>query len=226
MDNAINFGYTFEIIKGYQFKQGDLFSKFVNTLYELRLKYPKGDPMNLIAKLLMNSLYGKFGMGTELTKMDIFSVKTIEDTANVIKIVESYGESIHDWTIFDDYAIIVRNAKLEYLTQKDGTLYHESDINVAIASTITAAARSYMSIIKNKHFRLYYSDTDNGVIDAELLEELVGSALGQFKLEHTVEKAIFLAPKIYALITDKGEEIIKVKGKTPLAASTLTFKDL
>jgi hypothetical protein len=41
---------------------------------------------------------------------------------------------------------------------------------------------------------------------------LVGKALGQFKLEYVIERAIFLAPKVYALITDSGEEVIKVKG--------------
>ena len=35
-------------------------------MYELRLQYPKSDPMNLIAKLLMNSLYGRFDMKPEI----------------------------------------------------------------------------------------------------------------------------------------------------------------
>ena len=39
MDNALNFGYQFEIIKGYQFETGDLFSEYVNKMYNLRLMY-------------------------------------------------------------------------------------------------------------------------------------------------------------------------------------------
>jgi len=62
MDNAIKFGYQFEILKGYQFERGDLFYAYINKYYELRNLYDKSHPMNLIAKLLMNSLYGKFGM--------------------------------------------------------------------------------------------------------------------------------------------------------------------
>jgi hypothetical protein len=58
MDNAILNGYSFNIIKGYEFKKGDIFSGYVETMYNLRLQYPKDHPMNLIAKLLMNSLYG------------------------------------------------------------------------------------------------------------------------------------------------------------------------
>lgn len=67
MDNALRFGYTFEILRGYQFKKGYIFKEYVNKMYNLRLQYDKGHPLNLIAKLLMNSLYGKFGMKLENT---------------------------------------------------------------------------------------------------------------------------------------------------------------
>jgi hypothetical protein len=72
MDNAMKFGYQFEILNGYQFEKGYIFKDYVEKMYNLRLKYDKGDPMNLIAKLLMNSLYGKFGMRMERTLVDIF----------------------------------------------------------------------------------------------------------------------------------------------------------
>ena len=54
LDNAIKFGYEFEILSGYQFKTGDIFSEYVNKMYNLRLEFHKGHAMNLIAKLLMN----------------------------------------------------------------------------------------------------------------------------------------------------------------------------
>ena len=49
-------------------------------MYELRLHYTKGHPMNLIAKLLMNSLYGKFGMKLDTTRIDMFD--TSNETEN------------------------------------------------------------------------------------------------------------------------------------------------
>lgn len=79
MKNAIKYGYKFEIIKGYEFKasgpakQGNIFENFIMKMYNLRLKYPKTDSMNYNAKLIMNSLYGKFGMKDEMTKLDILS---------------------------------------------------------------------------------------------------------------------------------------------------------
>lgn len=79
MDRCIDLGYQFTIIKGYQFETGDIFSPFINKLYVLRNMYAKGHPMNEIAKLLMNSLYGKFGMRTDITKVEIFTKYDAED---------------------------------------------------------------------------------------------------------------------------------------------------
>ena len=64
-----------------------------------------------------------------------------------------------------------------------------------------------MSYFKNNtEFNLYYSDTDSAIIDKPLSPDLIGPELGQFKLEHTVDRAYFIAPKVYGLVTDKGEK--------------------
>jgi hypothetical protein len=71
----------------------------------------------------------------------------------------------------------------------------------------------WMSVLKNNPlFNLYYSDTDSVVIDKELPQFMVGDGLGQLKLESVVKRAVFLAPKVYALITLDNLEIVKVKG--------------
>jgi hypothetical protein len=57
-----NFGYEIEVLRGYTFDQRIIFDNFVDELYSLRLTYPKSNPMNYIAKILMNSLYGRFGL--------------------------------------------------------------------------------------------------------------------------------------------------------------------
>ena len=154
MDNAVQYGYTFEILNGYQFDKGNLFKEYVTKMYTLRTEYPKGHPMNLIAKLLMNSLYGKFGMKLNTTRVE-------------------------------------------------------------------------MSYFKNNpNFKLYYSDTDSAVVDAPLPDFMVGDGLGQLKLEHTINKAIFLAPKVYGLVDIDGNEIIKVKGIGHTLAKDLHIEHL
>jgi len=101
------------------------------------------------------------------------------------------------------------------------------EINIAIASAITAGGRVHMSIFKNNPlFNLYYSDTDSAVTDAPLPIEYIGSELGKMKLEHTITRAVFLAPKVYGFITVDGQEIIKAKGITHDVAEGLTINDL
>jgi hypothetical protein len=85
----------------------------------------------------------------------------------------------------------------------------------------------WMSLLKNNpNVNLYYSDTDSGVVDAPLHESLVGPLLGQFKLEHVIKRAVFLAPKVYGLITEEGSEIIKIKGVKNEILDNINIKDL
>ena len=83
MDNAIKYGYKFEILRGYTFNQAIVFDKYINELYTLRLIYPKSDPMNYIAKLLMNSLYGRYGMSDKFTNVTLFVVVIISLYKNI-----------------------------------------------------------------------------------------------------------------------------------------------
>jgi DNA polymerase type B, organellar and viral len=77
MYNAMKHGYKFTVIEGYEFTKGNIFKEFVETMYNLRMSFPKNHPMNLIAKLLMNSLYGKFGMKPTNTMVEIFDISDI-----------------------------------------------------------------------------------------------------------------------------------------------------
>ena len=49
-------------------------------------------------------------------------------------------------------------------------------------------------------------------MDPELNENLIGTELGQFKLEYIFEKAVFLSSKVYGGVLSDGSELIKVKG--------------
>jgi len=46
------------------------------------------------------------------------------------------------------------------------------------------------------------------------------------KLEYICNKGIFLAPKVYVFINDKGDKIIKVKGIKKDVVDTLSIDDL
>lgn len=126
MDNAKNVGYTFKIHKGYLFDKGFIFNDFIDKLYKLRLQYPKSHPMNYIAKILMNSLYGRFGMKDISTLLSIINKKEFINFALQ-----------HD--IFDVYEL-ESDMMVQYLNEEDKPL----NINVAIASAVTAYARIHM----------------------------------------------------------------------------------
>lgn len=215
MYNAMKFGYTFKILKGYLFDKAIIFKEYVETMYKLRMLYDKGTPMNDTGKLLNNSLYGKFGMKDEITKMEILENITSEDQAHINSILDVYSSKIIDMIDLEKHTLLIRKSENDLNYNKYDDFYHGSEVNVAIASAITAYARIHMSQFKNNpDFNLYYSDTDSIFTDKPLSDNLVGTSLGQLKLEYVIKKAVFLAPKVYALITEDGKEIIKVKGLT------------
>jgi hypothetical protein len=109
-------------------------------MYNLRLEYEKGHPLNLIAKLLMNSLYGKFGMRLESTKVEMFNLAD-EFESNLFKdLVELYGKTVKDFIKLDNFIVTVRDSLLHYEYNENEDMFHGVDINVSIASAITAAS--------------------------------------------------------------------------------------
>jgi len=236
VDNAIKHKYQIEIVKGHEFNTAIIFKEYVETMYELRMQYEKGHPMNYIAKLLMNSLYGKFGMKSESSTVDLYNISTEANLLQFHDMLEKLGKTIQDYTMFKDsnnldHVIVVRDNLDRFSHTDDIDNYHSVDVNVAIAAAITAGGRVWMSLLKNStKFNLYYSDTDSGIVDRPLPSFMVGSGLGKFKLEYTIQRAVFVAPKVYAFITSSGcaahIEIIKVKGIRQEALSGLHIQDL
>src|SRR5258708_7146725 len=71
-----------------------------------------------------------------------------------------------------------------------------------------------LKIFKNNgKINIYYTDTDSIYTDSEIEDFLIDNKiLGKLKLENVCTKAIFLAPKLYCLLTESGDFIHKVKG--------------
>lgn len=204
ISNAQKFGYTFNILEGYIFDTADLFSDFVSDLYSIKQNTPKSDPMYLISKLLLNSLYGKFGINPHLLTYK-FVPKFIFEDKSLGKVSDIYKDwkKIGNFYLagYEDWSTIISN--------------------VAIAQAVTAFSRIDMSIFKNNpNFKLYYSDTDSIFIDSYLPDEFVSNTeLGKYKLEAEYIKFIALGPKVYGAIDTSGNSYTKIKGfknKIPL----------
>lgn len=59
---------------------------------------------------------------------------------------------------------------------------------------------------------LFYSDTDSIYSSIPLPDNMISSNLGSMKLEYVADRAVFLAPKVYAVQLVDGTTIIKIKG--------------
>jgi DNA polymerase family B len=177
--------------------------------------------MNYIAKIIMNSLYGRFGMNDNfiiseiMSKVDYPKYEALDKDNSILDVIE----------LDDNLLVQVKNPKVELDTLLDnGSETH--NINIAIAAAITGYARIHMSQFKNNDkYNLYYTDTDSVYIDKELESRYIGSELGLMKLECICDDAVFLAPKVYSLVTDSGE-IMKIKGLSNKALTEISINDL
>jgi hypothetical protein len=198
--NAIKYGYEIQVLRGYYFTdKTTIFKEYILELYSLRLEFSKNHPMNLIAKLLMNSLYGRFGMDYSLEQT---SIQTGNQVLNLLNSNKNTNHIVDIEPLGNSNFIVTQES--ENISNKISSLNHNHNINVAIAAAVTSLARIEMSKFKNNDLiKIFYTDTDSIFVDKSPMEmksifgDIIGEKLGQLKLEYILEKCIFLAPKAY-----------------------------
>jgi len=223
LKNALKFGYKFEISRGYTFEKGYIFKDYIENLYSIRLSFPKTDPLNFTAKILLNSLYGRFGMN------DDFDILEIVGEKDLLEIESEYTVSEIKALGVNKYLVSYSNPESKFYTNMDGNK-ETHNVNISIASAVTAYARIHMSQFKNNQSfpNLYYSDTDSAHFDGPIPDFFISpSELGKLKLEGIYDRAIFLAPKVYALQNQDGL-IVKIKGlsKKAIISNNITIDTL
>lgn len=181
--------------KSVWFQEAPIFYNFITTMYKFRDKTnPNWNPgMDWIAKILMNSAYGKFAMREERSKIvvhpsSITGLKPIDYTCDI------WSENVF---ISPNYIV------------------------PQISTHVTALARAKLWEILNgviaKGGKVYYTDTDSVVCSGVSLD--TDSKLGGLKLESVVKRAEFVLPKLYLIETAESnkkktkESHIKVKAK-------------
>jgi hypothetical protein len=200
---AREIGYTVIPISGYLFeKKESPFREFVSALFESRLEAKKSgnDALSYVYKILMNSLYGRFGIHPMGTITEVCDNKRH-------KLLIRKTELISTDELSDSKYIVTYRSNTE-------TDYWDPPKNsaVQIAAAITAYARIYMYPYTSRE-DCYYTDTDSVVLSKPLPEELISSSiLGLFKLEDRIVHGYFLAPKAYYYRNEKGMDTLKYKG--------------
>lgn len=207
------------------YETAPIFKEFVEYFWEERKKAKaKGDTVqNILAKLIMNSLYGRFSMhGRRYVEWNADYLEEIYREAGrempqeykkrgfqpaVTQVCESWRP-----------AGLGHNVKLRYVNGKLemelSTGEHASSF-CAISSFVTSYARSYLRelIAIAGQDQVYYCDTDSIFCSRVGYQRLLQAGtinpdeLGKLKLEGVSEHAIFRGPKDYEF-----GEAVKRKG--------------
>jgi hypothetical protein len=200
---AVSRGHLKRVCRWACYLRRELFRDFVSHFYQARIAYREAgnDSFQYLAKILMSSLYGKFGQNGRkwetTTEYECWSTE----------------ETIHENPDGSLVQLRLRLGLTEIL-KTDGESENSCPI---IAAEITAAARmqlwEYIRCADGDGQHTYYCDTDSVIVDSTGYARLEAAghchptALGKLKLEATSETGEYWAPKHYRF----GDET-KIKG--------------
>jgi DNA polymerase type B, organellar and viral len=206
--NAEKYGYKFEVLKGYTFNKGYIFKDYVEKLYKIKESNPKGSPMNLNAKLLLNSLYGRFGMSPHsdehiVLPSSLSNQFLLDDKFDILDVID-----------FKNNKELI-TYKVKHNPNIDDNIEENKykNVSIVVASAITAYGRIHMSQFKNNPQigELLYSDTDCIAITGELNEKHIGKGIGQMEVEKQFIKVVYLAPKVYIGLMQNKKDSNKIE---------------
>lgn len=195
---ALERGHLQKVYEFAYYKSAILFDEFVEYFYEKRAAYRKegDDAFSFMCKILMNSLYGKFGQNgrkwEETTKYswDELSEGILQDGDNFIHLRQRLGKT--------------------QVLKMEGESENSAPI---IASEITAHGRMQLwkYIRQAGEENVFYCDTDSLITNRQGIDNLRNclhpTMLGALKIEGESYQSEFLAPKHYTF----GNEW-KIKG--------------
>ena len=186
---ARELGYDIEVIDGLVWESCESpFSEYVDKWFKIKdeAKRNGNGALKYIAKLHLNTLYGKFGQRREFRKV------------------------VHGLTkdmLSRECKPLFEDIELYSVTEKDTKPFTYCQI----ASFVTSYARIELyKGVEAVHARggsVYYMDTDSLVTDVNIPQ---GTSLGEWELEDEIDEGIFLLPKIYAY---KHSERLVMKAK-------------
>ncbi len=197
------------------YETAPIFKSYVEYFWSMRQKYsyPKGNPKEQLIKLLMNSLYGKFGMkGFDWKDFTHTNLEAYYDLMQV-PYPKDYRKGFDPPNVTDHIAMwkpigLDHAIKLRYLNGKLQLQFptgEHTESFCAIAAFVTSYARERLrELIRIAGQRnTLYCDTDSlfltkqGYANLERAGELSQSELGKLKLEGIASDWSFYGPKDY-----------------------------
>lgn len=188
--HALAAGRVRSVIRAGVYRMAVIFSEYVRTLWRLRRKFQRADQKlwERLVKLMLNSLYGKFGTWGQEWK----ETENIEGESDGA--YKGWSESLGR-----EFEYFIIGGKRYELSGK-----HESFNSFPlISATITSAARLtlWRWIVKAGLSHVYYCDTDSLMTDSTGAKALAVSVdpgrLGKLKIEGVTRKLEIYSPKDY-----------------------------
>ena len=236
LKQGLEYGYKAQVVCGVNFPQacepGELFGSFVDSLSEI--KASTTDPiLKQVAKLSLNSTYGKFGQKEQeyniklvskdeveniITKYHYTYLAEISEDQFIIKSGPRVNEKLR--RMYADYARLNKNESLDMkLTKIIGI-----PTAVQISAMISSYARASINPLKNIPGNLAIaSNTDSLILRKPLPQELIGTELGKWKLEQRFKNGVFVRPKLYCY--HDFDTNILIKKASGVDAGKLTYND-
>jgi len=187
---AIQSGDLVSVSEAAVYDKAPVFTRFVDELYSLRLAAGKKDNAveSYLLKILMNSLYGKFGQ-----KGGVWT-----------KVGDTEDWSVKTWIDYDlEEGTQVRMRQLAGIVQQRQTDGESWSSHPAIAAHVTAYARAYLWSIIDRAGRenVVYCDTDSVWVNRKgylrLRARVHKSDIGALKLEHVYPWIVVHGAKDY-----------------------------
>ena len=175
------------------------FAEFVDTYAAEKAlaKKTKDKTSEIFAKLILNSAYGKFGQNPDKFKEWRFEQRNERGgCSNISELMQSgwqLEQGAKEWTVWSKPAVA-----FQYF-------------DVAIAASVTSAARSVLLRAVAKSTRPIYCDTDSIICEKLAGVEIHASRLGAWKLEAIGDRVAIAGKKLYALFRDAWTDKAAVK---------------
>jgi DNA polymerase type B, organellar and viral len=213
-----------------------VFSKYIDNFSEIKIQAEKdnNNARRTVAKLMLNSLYGRFGLRYEPYTIDFVSAKEAANIAIEHEILENIIIDKDNDIEFIKYT----TAPSQILKEIDKEKYYNLtqttnfDGNFVVRSLpISAMTTSYGAIEMNPFLNMednpcYYTDTDSCFLQKPLDDKYVGKELGKLSFKGKIKRAYFISPKTYCLVMDNDEVIIRSKGIPNKLLNETDFKKL
>ncbi|XP_028519091.1 uncharacterized protein LOC110252733 [Exaiptasia diaphana] len=170
--------------------------------------------MRYVAKLFLNSLWGKFAQNEQRSKTEY-----VNEAEHYFKLLYSDVHEVNQVILLDQGEM----AQVTF-TEKKEVIRPLQYGNVVLASCVTSWARLKLyEMLEKLNFRVLYHDTDSIIYKTQNEEDeeiQTGSSLGQWEDEckdpqrDWLIEFVSIGPKSYAYRTHKGGTYIKCKGIT------------